>query len=53
MQTGVSAKVNSNRQVTGNVGMYWVAYKLSSIGWNFMPTSRNAKGIDIVIYDDR
>ncbi|HAS8420561.1 TPA: hypothetical protein I7738_20810 [Vibrio vulnificus] len=38
-------------QVTGNVGMYYVCYHLSRMGWNVMPTSRNAKGIDIVAYN--
>lgn len=39
------------RQVTGNVGMYFVAYQLSRRGWNVMPTSRNARGIDLLAYD--
>lgn len=29
-------------QVTGNVGMYYACYKLSCMGWNVMPTARNA-----------
>lgn len=37
-------------QVTGNVGLYFICYQLSKRGWNVMPTSRNARGIDIVIY---
>ena len=37
-------------QVVGNVGMYYVCYRLSRLGWNVMPTSRNARGVDIVIY---
>ena len=40
----------SNNQVIGNVGMYFVCYHLSKMGWNVMPTARNAKGIDILIY---
>jgi hypothetical protein len=39
-----------NRQVVGNVGLYYVCYRLSRDGWNVMPTSRNARGIDAVIY---
>ena len=39
-----------NRQVTGNVGLHYVCYRLSRRGWNVMPTARNAKGIDIVAY---
>jgi hypothetical protein len=41
----------ASQQVTGNVGMYYAAYRLSRMGWNVMPTSRNARGIDLLIYD--
>jgi hypothetical protein len=37
-------------QVVGNVGLYYVCYRLSRFGWNVMPTARNARGIDILIY---
>ena len=37
-------------QVTGNIGLYYVCYHLSRMGWNVMPTARNARGIDIVAY---
>lgn len=37
-------------QLTGNVGLYLVCYELSRRGWNVMPTSRNARGVDIVGY---
>ena len=37
-------------QITGNVGLYYCCYKLSLLGWNVMPTARNARGIDIVAY---
>ena len=40
----------SNNQVVGNVGLFYVCYRLSRFGWNVMPTARNAKGIDILIY---
>jgi hypothetical protein len=40
-----------DNQVVGNVGMYYVCYKLSLLGWNVMPTTRNARGIDIVAYN--
>jgi hypothetical protein len=40
-----------NSQVTGNVGLYYCCYHLSLIGWNVMPTARNARGIDIIAYD--
>ena len=38
-------------QVTGNIGMYYACYKLSCMGWNVMPTARNASGIDIIAYN--
>lgn len=38
-------------QVTGNIGLYYACYKLSCLGWNVMPTSRNARGIDIIAYN--
>ena len=28
--------------------MYYACYHLSKLGWNVMPTARNAKGIDII-----
>ena len=37
-------------QVVGNIGMYFAAYRLSLMGWNVMPTSRNARGIDLLAY---
>ena len=40
-----------NTQVTGNIGLHFVCYHLSRLGWNAMPTSRNAKGIDILAYN--
>lgn len=36
--------------ITGNVGLYYTCYKLSRMGWNVMPKSRNARGIDIIAY---
>lgn len=40
-----------NPQVTANVGLYYCCYRLSLLGWNVMPTARNARGIDIIAYD--
>ncbi len=37
-------------QIVGNIGMYYACYLLSKRGWNVMPTSRNAKGVDIIAY---
>lgn len=45
MARGVAA------QIVGNIGMYYVAYRLSRMGWNVMPTARNARGIDLLAYD--
>jgi hypothetical protein len=36
--------------ITGTVGLYYTCYKLSRMGWNVMPTSRNARGIYIIAY---
>ena len=33
------------------MGLYYTCYRLSRLGWNVMPTARNARGIDIVAYD--
>ncbi|WP_226955404.1 hypothetical protein [Mesopusillimonas faecipullorum] len=37
-------------QLTGNVGLYYYCYRLSLMGWNVMPTARNARGVDIIAY---
>ncbi len=37
-------------QLTGNVGLYYCCYRLSLMGWNAMPTARNARGVDIIAY---
>jgi hypothetical protein len=39
------------RQVIGNMGLYYVCYQLSRLGWNVMPTARNARGVDIIAYN--
>jgi hypothetical protein len=36
--------------LVGSTGMYYICYQLARRGWNVMPTSRNAKVIDILIY---
>lgn len=40
------------KQLVGNAGLYFVCYQLTKRGWNVLPTSRNAKGVDIVMYDE-
>jgi hypothetical protein len=42
--------MKTSTQTTGNIGLYYTCYQLSLLGWNVMPTARNAKGIDIVAY---
>lgn len=40
-------------QLVGNAGLYLTCFHLSLLGWNAMPTARNARGIDIVAYSRR
>ena len=39
-----------SNQIVGNAGLFYVCYELSKRGWNCLPTTRNAKGVDLVIY---
>jgi hypothetical protein len=39
-----------NPETVGNVGLYYVCYRLALRGWNVMPTSRNARGVDLMAY---
>ena len=45
-----ASDIKLSTQNVGNIGMFYVCYRLSKLGWNVMPTSRNARGIDIVAY---
>ncbi len=45
------ATVGRSPQIVGNVGLYYACYRLSMLGWNVMPTARNARGVDIIAYD--
>lgn len=47
---GVKGGADVDNQTVGNVGLYYVCYQLSRRGWNVMPTARNARGIDILVY---
>lgn len=38
-------------QIVGNAGLFYVCHHLSRLGWNTLPTSRNAKGVDLICYD--
>ena len=40
-----------DNQITGNIGLYYACFKLSCLGWNVLPTSRNARGVDIIAYN--
>ena len=44
------SKTRISNQVIGNIGLYYICYELCKRGWNVVPTSRNARGFDIVIY---
>lgn len=46
----VESAVSLDPQLIGNVGLYYCCYRLSLLGWNVMPTARNAKGVDIIAY---
>jgi len=37
-------------QIVANAGLFFTCYQLSRLGWNAMPTSRNARGIDVVCF---
>ncbi|NLX99275.1 MAG: hypothetical protein GXY83_24320 [Rhodopirellula sp.] len=36
--------------IVGNAGLFYVCHKLSTLGWNAMPTSRNARGVDVMCF---
>src|SRR5262245_52910711 len=46
----MSIPLRVSNQIVGNIGLFYVCYRLSRLGWNVMPTARNAKGIDILVY---
>ena len=37
-------------QIVGNAGLFYVCHRLSALGWNAMPTSRNARGVDVMCF---
>jgi hypothetical protein len=41
-----------SKQRSGNIGLYYVCFRLAQLGWNVLPTSRNAKGIDLLAYSE-
>ena len=51
MKSPSISKASLNPQIVGNVGLYYACFQLSLLGWNVMPTARNARGIDVVAYN--
>jgi len=47
----VKDNMTMNPQLTGNAGLYYCCYHLTILGWNVMPTARNARGVDIIAYN--
>lgn len=50
MDTDKGNSKNRNNHGVGNAGLFYCCYKLAQLGWNVLPTQRNAKGPDIVMY---
>lgn len=48
----MAAKRKDPRQVVGNAGLYYACYELSMRGWNVLPPSKNARGVDVVVYSE-
>lgn len=46
-------QLTKNKQIIGNQGLHYVSFMLSRRGFNLAITARNAKGADILIYNDR
>ena len=46
----MSKIVSLDPQITGNVGLFYCCYRLSLLGWNVMPTTRNPRGVDLIAY---
>ena len=40
----------NDKQLIGNAGIFYVAYKLTTLGWNVLLTSRNTKGPDMIVF---
>ncbi|MDR1871870.1 MAG: hypothetical protein LBS60_08145 [Deltaproteobacteria bacterium] len=40
---------STNKQITGNIGIFYISYVLSLLDWNVLLTSRNSRGADLVI----
>mgnify|MGYP004705623301 CR=1 FL=1 len=44
----ITSRKNRN-QLTGNAGVNYISWKLSTMGWHVMPTVRNARGSDMFV----
>jgi hypothetical protein len=44
-------RLGEGKNLIGNVGLYFVAYRLSLLGWNVMPTAHDARGIDLIAHN--
>lgn len=45
-------QLTKNKQIIGNQGLHFVAFNLARLGFNVAITARNAKGADILIYNE-
>jgi hypothetical protein len=41
-----------SNQIMANAGVFLACHQLSKLGWQVLPTSRNAKAVDIVAYHE-
>lgn len=46
----IDKKLKLPPQIVGNAGLFFVCHRLSQLGWNAMPTSRNARGVDVMCF---
>jgi hypothetical protein len=44
-------RLEGGKNLIGNIGLYFVAYRLSLLGWNVMPTIHDVQGIDLIAHD--
>lgn len=46
----IDKKLKLPPQIVGNAGLFFVCHRLSQLGWNAMPTSRNARWVDVMCF---
>jgi len=49
----MSAEEKRDNQITRNVGLYFVCYKLSKLGWKVLLEPKNTKGIDLTVFKSK